>query len=182
VRGDRDRLLDMSEMCELLLTHASDAHAQTMPDGPVEASKPCRSSIPQREEGLVTKPLPVEVAIDTLDGRKRSTLHIGHVSVEVIAMNHRSPDVTSDDVRQRRLPSTAATIERHHKHAVLALHLPSAQGLENTLNRVHEPLRMPDDDVAVHRPDRQLGAVSWRRGVGELVGGKGRGVRLRLAG
>jgi len=27
VRGDRDRLLDMSEMCDLLLTHASDAHA-----------------------------------------------------------------------------------------------------------------------------------------------------------
>ena len=27
MRGDRDRLLDMSEMCELLLTHASDAHA-----------------------------------------------------------------------------------------------------------------------------------------------------------
>lgn len=27
MRGDRDRLLDMSEMCDLLLTHASDAHA-----------------------------------------------------------------------------------------------------------------------------------------------------------
>lgn len=138
-------------------TRLYDDHlAQTMPDGPVEASESCRSSIPQRVEGLVAKPLPIEVAINTLGGSQRSTLHIGHVSVEIIAMNHRSPDVTSEGVRQGRLPSTAATIDRHHDHALLALHLPTAQGLENTLNRVHEPLRMPDEDVDVHRPDRQF--------------------------
>ena len=136
-------------------TRLDDDHlAKTMPDGPIEASESCRSAIPQREEGLVAKPLPIEVAINTLGGSKRSTLDIGHVSVEVIAVNYRSRDISNNGVREGRLPSTAATIDRHHDHAVVALHLPTADSLENTLNRVHEPLRMPDEDVAVHDPGR----------------------------